>query len=81
MATPIGNLADISLRALYVLQLADSIACEDTRHTQSMLRAYGIDKAGDRLLALRHVRDAALYRAEAYAIVARAGKAPRKKGT
>ena len=52
VATPIGNLADISLRALHVLQLADSIACEDTRHTQALLRAYGIDKPGERLLAL-----------------------------
>lgn len=43
VATPIGNLADISLRALHVLQLADCIACEDTRHTQALLRAYGID--------------------------------------
>ncbi len=52
VATPIGNLADISLRALHVLQLADTIACEDTRHTQALLRAYGIDKPGERLLAL-----------------------------
>lgn len=43
-ATPIGNLADISLRALHLLQVADCIACEDTRHTQALLRAYGIDK-------------------------------------
>jgi 16S rRNA (cytidine1402-2'-O)-methyltransferase len=43
VATPIGNLADVSLRALHVLQLADAIACEDTRHTLSLLRAYGID--------------------------------------
>ena len=52
VATPIGNLADISLRALHVLVLADTIACEDTRHTQQMLRAYGIDKSGGQLLAL-----------------------------
>jgi 16S rRNA (cytidine1402-2'-O)-methyltransferase len=45
VATPIGNLADISLRALHVLQLVEAVACEDTRHTQALLRAYGIDKA------------------------------------
>jgi 16S rRNA (cytidine1402-2'-O)-methyltransferase len=44
VATPIGNLADISLRALHVLALADHIACEDTRHTQVMLGIYGISK-------------------------------------
>src|SRR5205085_9437344 len=43
VATPIGNLADVSLRALHVLQIADAIACEDTRHTQALLRAYGIE--------------------------------------
>jgi 16S rRNA (cytidine1402-2'-O)-methyltransferase len=43
VATPIGNLADISLRTLHVLQLVDAIACEDTRHTQALLRAYGIE--------------------------------------
>ena len=52
VATPIGNLADITLRALHVLQLADTLACEDTRHTQSLLRAYGIDKGGAQLLAV-----------------------------
>jgi 16S rRNA (cytidine1402-2'-O)-methyltransferase len=44
VATPIGNLSDISLRALHVLGLVEVIACEDTRHTQTMLRQYGIDK-------------------------------------
>ncbi len=44
VATPIGNMADISLRALHVLQLADAIACEDTRHSGQLLRAYGISK-------------------------------------
>jgi len=52
VATPIGNLADITLRALHVLQMVDAVACEDTRHTQSLLRAYGIDRPGAQLLAL-----------------------------
>ncbi|HZY16928.1 MAG TPA: 16S rRNA (cytidine(1402)-2'-O)-methyltransferase [Ramlibacter sp.] len=58
VATPIGNLADVTLRALHVLQLVDRVACEDTRHTQALLRAYGIDKAGDRLLALHQHNEA-----------------------
>ena len=52
VATPIGNLADITLRALHVLALADTVACEDTRHTQTLLRAYGIDKPAAQLLAV-----------------------------
>ena len=51
VATPIGNLADISLRALHVLQLADVLACEDTRHSLAMLRMLGIDKAKAQVLA------------------------------
>jgi len=58
VATPIGNLADITLRALHVLQLADAIACEDTRHTQAMLRAYGIDKGSAQLLAVHQHNEA-----------------------
>jgi 16S rRNA (cytidine1402-2'-O)-methyltransferase len=58
VATPIGNLADISLRALHLLQLADLVACEDTRHTQALLRAYGIDKAPAQLLAVHQHNEA-----------------------
>lgn len=52
VATPIGNLADMSLRALHVLAMVDAIACEDTRHSASLLRHFDIAKP---LLALhRH---------------------------
>ena len=78
MATPIGNLADLSLRALHVLDLVDAIACEDTRHTAGLLQAFGLHKP---LLALHqhNEREAAqqvierLRRGERVAFVSDAG--------
>lgn len=50
VATPIGNLGDLSPRAIEALRSADAIACEDTRHTRKLLSAAAID--GKRLLAV-----------------------------
>lgn len=44
VATPIGNVTDISLRALHVLTIVDAIACEDTRNTAQLMNRFGISK-------------------------------------
>lgn len=79
VATPIGNLADLSLRAIHVLGLVDAIACEDTRHSAPLLRLLGIE--GKPLLAVHehNEREAAegviarLARGERIAFVSDAG--------
>ncbi len=66
VATPIGNVADITLRALHLLSIADAVACEDTRNTAQLLTRYGLSKnlvaahehneraAADKLIARLH---------------------------
>ena len=79
VATPIGNLADITLRAIHVLALVDAVACEDTRHSAPLLRQLGID--GKALIAVHehNEREAAagvllrLARGERVAYVSDAG--------
>ncbi len=44
VATPIGNLADLTLRAIHVLATVDAVACEDTRVSAGLLRHLGLDK-------------------------------------
>ena len=58
LATPIGNLADMGLRALHLLHAADVLACEDTRHSQSLLRNYGLDKPASAWLAVHQHNEA-----------------------
>lgn len=58
VGTPIGNLGDLSPRAVEVLRTADVIACEDTRRTRQLLTAAGVP-AGGRLMAVHDHNEAA----------------------
>jgi len=70
VATPIGNLADMSLRAIHLLGLVDAVACEDTRVTAGLLRHFGIDKP---LLAVHEHNEAQA----AEAVIARLARGER----
>jgi 16S rRNA (cytidine1402-2'-O)-methyltransferase len=70
VATPIGNLADLSLRAIHLLSLVDAVACEDTRHTAPLLRHLGVDKP---LLAVHEHNE----REAAQAVLARLARGER----
>ena len=70
VATPIGNLADITLRAVAVLGLVDAVACEDTRTTGQLMRHLGLEKP---LLALHQHNEASA----AQAVLARLAQGQR----
>ena len=57
VATPIGNLGDLSLRAKEALQQAEVLACEDTRHTRKLFEALGLE-GGQRSLAYHEYNEA-----------------------
>lgn len=66
VATPIGNLGDITLRALDILKQADAIACEDTRVTSKLLARYDIQKP----LLIYHARSGRLAADRVFALLA-----------
>ena len=66
VATPIGNLADITLRALIVLAQADEVCCEDTRQSQKLLARFGIE----RRLSIYHEHNAERERPRIAALLA-----------
>jgi len=70
VATPIGNLSDLSFRALHVLATVDAIACEDTRHSARLLEHFGLSKP---LLAAHEHNE----RDAAEAVLARLGRGER----
>ncbi len=70
VATPIGNLADLSLRAIHVLSLVDAVGCEDTRHSAPLLQHFGLDKP---LLAVHEHNE----REAAQAVLARLARGER----
>lgn len=57
LATPIGNLADITVRGLYLLQEAEMLACEDTRVTHRLLLAYGISRTKQSVYAIHQYNE------------------------
>jgi TldD protein len=71
VATPIGNMADLSFRALHVLDIVDAIACEDTRHTAPLLARFGLGRK-PLLAAHRHNE-----RSAAEAVLERLGRGDR----
>jgi 16S rRNA (cytidine1402-2'-O)-methyltransferase len=70
VATPIGNLADLTLRAIHVLGLVDAVACEDTRVSAGLMRYLGLDKP---LVALHQHNE----QAASQALVARLARGER----
>jgi 16S rRNA (cytidine1402-2'-O)-methyltransferase len=78
VATPLGNLSDITLRALETLKGVDRIACEDTRRTLKLLTHFGIHKPLLSIVAPREERESgkvawALSKGESVALVTDAG--------